>query len=108
MRFDMHHSCLGTKSVSSSGFLADSFRMEMDAGPQPIDALLTELGLDNHAIVAASTDQLTHKMVAKARKGRRLTRHSQEKVLRAFETATKGKDPEVTYTMKDLFNYDGR
>ena len=82
--------------------------MEMDAGPQPIDALLTELGLDNHALVAVSTDQLTHKVVAKARKGRRLTRHSQEKVQRAFETAVKGRDPEVPCGMTDLFNYEGR
>ncbi len=71
-------------------------------GPQPIDALLTELGIDNHALVAASTEHLTHKQVAKARKGRRLTRHMQEKVLRALIGAA-GRN----FAMADVFNYHG-
>ena len=82
--------------------------MEMDAGPQPIDALLDELGLDNHALVDASTEQLTHKVVAKARKGRKLTARAQEKVLRALVAAAKASDPDASYQMTDLFTYEGR
>ena len=33
-----------------------------DYGLQPLDALMREAGLENHALVAASTEQLTHKM----------------------------------------------
>ena len=82
--------------------------MEMDAGPQPIDALLDELGLNNHALVDASTEQLTHKVVAKARKGRKLTARAQDKVLRALNTAAKTEKPEAAYAMNDLFTYEGR
>ena len=42
-------------------------------GLQPLDGLMTELELVNHDLVAASTEQLTHKMVSKGRKGRWLT-----------------------------------
>ena len=71
-------------------------------GVQPIDGLLAELGLDNHALVNASHEHLTHKQVAKARKGRRLTRHMQEKVLRALNAAS-GR----TFGMAEAFNYHG-
>lgn len=73
---------------------------EREFGIQPIDALMTKHNLRNHDLVAASTEQLTHKMVAKARKGRRLSRHVQLKVLRALNAATG-----QSYTLADLFNY---
>ena len=57
---------------------------DRDFGPQPLDALLAELGIDNHALVAASTEQLTHKQVQKARKGRYITRNIQGKILAAL------------------------
>ena len=57
-------------------------------------------GLSARELVAASTEQLTHKMVAKACKGRRLTPNVQRKVLRALNRAT-GKE----YRLEDLFTY---
>ena len=69
-------------------------------GIQPIDAIMQENGLDNHAVVAASTEQLTHKMVAKARSGRFLTMNVRQKVLRALNKVLKAE-----YTLKDLFSY---
>ena len=78
---------------------------EMEAGVQPLDALLTERGLDNHAVVAGSTEQLTHKQVQKARKGRKLTARMQKKILAAVN-AVKGEAEEVE--MAALFNYRGR
>ena len=77
----------------------------MEAGVQPLDALLTERGLDNHAVVAGSTEQLTHKQVQKARKGRKLTARMQKKILAAVN-AVKGDAEEVE--MAALFNYRGR
>lgn len=74
--------------------------IERDLGEQPIAQLMLEHGLKAHDLVAASTEQITHKMVARACKGRRLTRNTQGKVLRAFNLAT-GK----RFSLDDLFNY---
>lgn len=69
-------------------------------GEQPVARLLTAHGLRAQDLVAASDEQLTHKMVARASKGRRLTPNVQGKVLRALNRAT-GR----TYVVADLFNY---
>lgn len=74
---------------------------ERDLGVQPLDGLLAELGLRNADLVRASTDQLTHKQVARGRKGRRLTRNIQEKILRALNAA----GGERRFRLEDLFNY---
>ena len=75
-------------------------KVERDLGPQPIAAILVKLNLKPHDLVAASTQQLTHKMVSRAAKGRRLTLNTQTKVLNALNSAT-GKN----YSLRDLFNY---
>jgi len=74
--------------------------LERDLGPQPIAMLLTEHGLKAHDLVAASTEQITHKMVARACKGRRLTSNVQQKILRALSKAS-GKE----YLRADAFTY---
>ena len=74
--------------------------LERDLGEQPLARLLTELGLKSHDLVAASTEQITHKMVQRGCKGRRLTKNVQGKLLRALNTASGN-----TYTIKDLFTY---
>ncbi|MCA9134095.1 MAG: hypothetical protein KDA45_13100, partial [Planctomycetales bacterium] len=71
-----------------------------DLGPQPLAEILRQLGLDAHDLVQASPDQMTHKMVARAAKGRRLTRHSQALVLRALQHASGH-----NYQRGQLFNY---
>jgi hypothetical protein len=80
---------------------------ERDFGPQPLDALLDAMGLDNHALVAASTEQLTHKQVQKARKGRYLTIQIRRKILKALNAAAPpgegGEKP--VYDLERLFNY---
>lgn len=75
--------------------------IQRDLGEQPLAGKMAELGLKSHDLVAASTEQITHKMVARAGKGRRLTPHVRIKVLRAFNKAS-GK----SYALKDLFNYE--
>jgi len=76
----------------------------LNHGVQPLDALLTELGIGNHDLVAASTDQLTHKQVQKARKGRQLSASVQRKVLAALQKAAGG---ERTFAVNELFTYRG-
>lgn len=73
---------------------------EHDLGEQPIAKLLEKHNLKSHDLVAASTEQITHKMVSRACKGRKLSRHVQFKMLRALNVAA-----QQNYTLKDLFNY---
>ena len=80
-------------------------------GTQPLDGLMVGLGLSNNAVVDAAGRTVTHKMVNKARRGRRLSRSVQLKVLAALNGAVKRTncgDEALCYSFKDLFNYDGR
>ena len=72
----------------------------LEFGPQPIAELMQSLKLKPHDLVAASTEQLTHKMVARAMKGRRLTNNTKGIVQRALNNATGN-----TYKLVQLFNY---
>ncbi len=64
-----------------------------------LDRLMTQLNLTNHDLVAASTEQLTHKMVAKGRKGKKLTPNAQHKIWIALKSVW----PEISVTLKELF-----
>lgn len=74
--------------------------IEYDLGLQPISKLMAEHGFKPNDLVNNSTEQLTHKMISKAVKGRRLTPHIQHKVLNALNKAAG-----TQYQIKDLFNY---
>lgn len=67
---------------------------------------MDEMEVGNHALVEISTEHLTHKMVQKARKGRKITRNIQNKVLNAVNAVRKGRGVELM-KMTDLFNYKG-
>jgi hypothetical protein len=71
-----------------------------DLGPQPIAGIMEKRKLKSHDLVAASTEQLTHKMVGRACKGRKLSRRVQLKVRNALNTVM-----EANYSLKDLFTY---
>lgn len=73
-----------------------------EMGTQPLDRLMTDLGLKGTDLVAASTEQLTHKMVTKARRGRRLTGNVQRKILAALNQV-RPRDP--PYRLDELFSY---
>ena len=75
---------------------------ERNLGEQPVAGLLAAHGLKAQDLVAASTEGLTHKMVARACKGRWLTPNTQGKVWRALKLAS-GRD----YFLAELFNYAG-
>ena len=69
-------------------------QIERNLGTQPIAALLEEHALRHHDLVATAPAEITHKMVARACKGRRLTSNVKVKVRDAINVAT-GRD----YTM---------
>ena len=77
-----------------------SGNVERNLGVQAIAGIMAKHGLRAHDVVAASREQLTHKMVARACKGRRLTVNSQSKVLKAINLAV-----DKEYSLSDLFNY---
>ncbi len=74
--------------------------IERNRGAQPMVRLMAEHGLRAQDLVAASRELITHKMVARAGKGRWLTPHVRIKIRNALNAAT-GKD----YALADLFNY---
>lgn len=73
---------------------------ERNLGEQPIAKIMSEAGLKPHDLVAASAVQMTHKMVSRACKGRRLTPNTKTIVQNALQAAT-GK----TFALSELFNY---
>ena len=84
---------------------------EKDLGLQPLNQMMDDWGMSNHDMVEVSTEQLTHKQVQKARKGRRLTLKMMQKVTRAFNVAIwhrlsdEQKEGYYEYMHRDLFNY---
>jgi hypothetical protein len=74
--------------------------IERNLGKQPLAQIMAQHNLTPHDLVAASTRQLTHKMIARATKGRWLTPNAKEKVLTALNNAA-----QKTYFLPDLFNY---
>jgi uncharacterized membrane protein YgaE (UPF0421/DUF939 family) len=74
---------------------------QREMGPQPIDELLNKHNIENKEVVAAS-DSLTFKAMQRARKGRKLTRRMQFKILRTVNQVLQADPP---LDLKDLFNY---
>lgn len=74
--------------------------LERNLGEQPLAKLMQKHGLTPAQLVKASTEQLNHKMVSRATKGRRLTGNVMKKIRQAV-CAASGE----TYAMEDLFNY---
>ncbi|MBU1864124.1 MAG: hypothetical protein KKH94_10710 [Candidatus Omnitrophica bacterium] len=74
--------------------------IERNLGDQPIRHIMAQHSLKPHDLIVNATEQMTHKMVSRAIKGRRLTANVQHKVLHALNKAA-GKN----YVMSDLFNY---
>ena len=74
--------------------------IERNLGEQPVTKIMEENEIKSHDLVAASDEHITHKMVSRACKGRRLTRNVQHKILRAL-----CKHTGTTYALSDLFNY---
>jgi len=74
--------------------------IERDLGEQPIRNIMIEHNIKAHDLVAIEKLQLTHKMISKACKGRRLTFNIKIKIQDALNRCVGMK-----YSIKDLFNY---
>lgn len=81
--------------------------IERNMGVQPLDGIMAEQALGNHDLVAASKEPMTHKAVQRARKGRRLTKHMQQRMADALNALMKSRGQEIErpWVVKDLFNY---
>jgi hypothetical protein len=84
---------------------------EREFGPQPLIVIMERWGLENHDLVEASSEQLTHKQVQRARSGRKLTLKMMMKVARTLNLAIWNKldvpkrEKFVEYLHKDIFSY---
>jgi len=74
--------------------------LERNLGEQPIVQIMAEYDLKPKDIVANSTEQITHKMVSRACKGRRLTPNTKSKVRNALN-----KSVDKEFSMEELFTY---
>jgi len=74
--------------------------IERNLGEQPIARIMVEHGLKAKDLVTISDEQITHKMVSRACKGRRLTLNVQHKIRNALNQST-GKE----HSMEELFTY---
>ena len=86
-------------------FMQMSNGIQRELGSQPLNELLEKWGLDNHELVKASKEQLTHKQVQKARKGRRVSANIQRKILNALKSVTEERGLDSDFSLVDLFNY---
>ena len=74
-----------------------------EAGKQPLDKLMIKENLRNNALVSISEEGLTHKQVSKGRKGRKITKKLQLKILKAWNQLNN-----EDLLLDDLFNYLGK
>lgn len=75
-------------------------QQERNLGEQPLAQIMSDLELIPHDLIGASTEQITHKMVKKACKGRLLSSNIKTKIRNAINNKT-GKE----FTTQELFNY---
>ena len=75
-------------------------KIERNLGDQPIARIMTVQDIKARDLVSISKEQLTHKMVARACKGRRLTPKVQSKIRHALNEST-GRE----YALEELFTY---
>ncbi len=83
----------------------DTPGLERNLGTQPIDEVMTTHELKNHDVMQMNRGGLTHKMVQKARKGRRLKPNIKVRITAALNAALKQRGVEEQYALKQLFNY---
>lgn len=79
--------------------------LERNLGVQPLDAILQELSVGNHDLVAKCGEGLTHKAVQRARKGRRLTPRMKVRITETLNALLREKGEERKFGVKMLFNY---
>lgn len=97
--------------IEESLYTVGMEEMSRDHGVQPLDALLEMWQLTSHELVELSPEQMNHKQIQKARKGRQLTLHLMQKVTRALNIAiwerldAQQREWYVEYMHRHLFTY---
>jgi len=86
--------------VAGEAEISDRDSVARELGEQPIASLMRERGLSRHDLVVASRHAVTHKMIKRAETGRRLTPHSKDLVVAAFNAAA-----ETSLGAAELFSY---
>ena len=81
--------------------------IERNMGVQPLDSIMLEHALGNHDLVNACKEPITHKAVQRARRGRRLTKHMQRRMVEALNRAIMLRDESLkcSWEVGDLFTY---
>jgi hypothetical protein len=81
--------------------------IERNMGVQPLDSIMLEHALGNHDLVNACDEPITHKAVQRARRGRRLTKHMQRRMVEALNRAIMLRDKSLkrSWEVGDLFTY---
>lgn len=74
--------------------------IERNLGEQPIARVMLDNEVKARDLVASSTEHITHKMVSRACKGRRLTPNIKNKIRNALMKSTGN-----AYAMSELFTY---
>jgi hypothetical protein len=77
-----------------------TMEIERNLGEQPIARVMADNALKASDLVKISTQHITHKMVSRACKGRRLTPNVKSKIRNALNNATN-----KTYSIEELFTY---
>ena len=75
----------------------------LEAGKQPLDQLMIKKNYRNNDLVSITEEGLTHKQVSKGRKGRKITKKLQLKILKAWNQLNN-----EDLLLDDLFNYLGK
>ncbi|MBR1835769.1 MAG: hypothetical protein IJ783_00630 [Kiritimatiellae bacterium] len=90
-----------TSAAASARTGAEGAAASRELGEQPLARLMRGRGLSRHDLVAAAAPgTVTHKLVKRAETGRRLTLHSKNLVLRAYNAAAG-----ASASLSDLFDY---
>jgi len=77
-----------------------TMEIERNLGEQPIARVMADNDLKAGDLVRISTQHITHKMVSRACKGRRLTPTVKSKIRDALNKST-----DKIYAMEELFTY---
>lgn len=82
----------------------DPQKFTLEFGVQPLDGIMEKMALKNTDLVRVSSENITHKMVKKARGGRRLNPHVKQKIVNALNIfrEQRGLKPFIS---KKIFNY---
>ncbi|OGX07600.1 MAG: hypothetical protein A2Y06_07385 [Omnitrophica WOR_2 bacterium GWA2_37_7] len=84
--------------------MEDQGKSIFEFGIQPLDSIMEKMELRNTDLVRASEENITNKMVKKARSGRRLTPKVKQKIINAVNIFREKRDL-TELSPKKLFNY---